>query len=225
MFGVIDTQDYQITGPRLEPIDLEEVKKQRRFSSTSLDTLFDMWIGAARQDFETQTGLSLLTTIREFALDAVPCDNRIELPRPPLQGIVSIGWTDGDGVEQTMDSGGYYMLPRRSEGDEFETFPTPGDVALVSGASWPSVASRRQALRIRYTCGFGDAPGSVPELIVYALNLFVGSAHKFSEQMQDGKSIQQLPYGAESVMMRAKWNARRILVPKYVYGTEPTWQG
>jgi len=225
MFGVIDTQDRQVTGPTIEPIDLEEVKKMRRFSSTSLDTLFDMWIGAARQDFETQTGLQLLTATREYALDAVPYGDRIELPRPPLRSIVSIVSDDGNGAEQTLDESNYYMLPRRSESDEFETFPTPGYVALVSGASWPTVATQRQSLRIRYTCGFGDAPGAVPELIAYALHLFVGSAHKFNEHMQDGKSIQELPYGVQHIMMTAKWNARRVLVPRYADWAVSAWQG
>lgn len=221
MTGVIDTQDYQITGPTIEPLDLEEVKKQRRFASTTLDTLFDMWIGSSRQDFETHTGVQLLTATREYAMDAFPCGDRIELSRPPLRGVVGVFY-DVDGEEQTFGADNYVVLPKDCETLEYETFPTPGYIALVSGASWPTPDTTRQSVRIRYTCGFGAAPGFVPELIVYALHLFVGAAHKYGEQIQEGKSqtLQELPYGAKEVMRKAQWNARRVLVPR-----SSTWLG
>jgi uncharacterized phiE125 gp8 family phage protein len=214
MSRVIETQDYQIIGPTLEPLDLEEVKKQRRFTSTSIDTLFDMWMGASRQDFESETGVQLLTATREYALDATPCADRIEIPRPPLRSIVSITYDDDSGVEQTFDSANYVVLPRQSDPQEFDTFPTPGYVALVSGASWPTVTCRRQALRIRYICGFGDAPGAVPELIQYALFMFVGTAHKYAESLQELRGSNLSIPGVDNVMMRAKWNARRVLAPR-----------
>ncbi len=45
----LPTMDTVIEGPTCEPLDLEEVKKQRRMSTsvTSLDPLFDLWIAAA----------------------------------------------------------------------------------------------------------------------------------------------------------------------------------
>ncbi len=218
MRGVIDTADYLIAGPTLEPIDLEEVKKQRRFSATSLDTLFDMWMSASRQDFETMTGLALLTQTREFALDAFPCQDlpdqdQIELPSPPVQAIVSLVY-DAGGEEQTLDAASYRLTPAVSDPPLFKTYPNRAKVALVAGASWPVAAIQRKAVRIRYTCGFGDAPGAVPEIIVYALNLFVGHAHKFSEEVQEGKVLQRLPYGAAQILFNAKWHAAQTLIPR-----------
>lgn len=223
MFGVIATQDYQITGPRIEPLDLEEVKKQRKFASTSLDTLFDMWIGASRQDFESDTGLQLLTSTREYALDAFPCDDLIELPRPPLRGIVGVFYDLG-GVEQTLSSDIYKILPKDAATLDYGTYPMPGYIALVSGASWPTPDTTRQAVRVRYICGFGDAPGAVPENIQYALMMYVGTAHKYGESLQELRGSNLSIPGVDDVMMRAKWNAKRVLEPRYSAWSTP-WRG
>lgn len=210
----IQTRDYLITGPTIEPLDLEEVKKQRRFSATSLDTLFDLWIGAARQDFEQMTGIQLLTATREYALDAFPGACAIQIPRPPLQAIVSITYGDAGGSpEQTVDAASYVVTPPLTDPPSADVYPSRSRVALVAGASWPTVTGQPGLVRIRYRCGFGDAPGAVPELIVYALQLFVGSAHKYSEDLLE-QTLERLPLGAQQVMRNAMWAAAQTLIPR-----------
>ncbi len=199
-----------MSGPSIEPLDLEEVKKQRRFSSTSLDTLFDMWISAARQDFVTLTGVELLTCVREQAMDCFPYGNQIELVRTPVQSILSVSYDDGDGVEQTLDAANYYLTPAVAQKDPY---PVRARLALVSGASWPAVASQPKAVRIRYVCGFGDTPGDVPELITYALYLFVGHAHRYSEEVQPIDTLTRLPLGAQQIIRQAQMNALSTLHP------------
>ncbi len=219
MRSLIDFTDVQIEGPTIEPLDLDEVKKQRRFSSTSLDTLFDIWTSAARQDFEEMTGLQLLTATREMALDGVPDGRAIQLGRAPVQAIVSVTYDDADGVEQTFDAANYTLLPKRTGAVGFETFPGLSSVVLNASASWPMLASSTtgttgQSLRIRYLCGFGDAPGAVPELIVYALHQFVGTAHKYGESLQDPKgTLQEIP-GVKQVLRNAR--TYRTLYPARV---------
>ncbi len=215
MRSLIDFTDVQIEGPRLEPLDLDEVKKQRRFSSTSLDTLFDIWTSAGRQDFETMTNLQLLTATREMALDGVPADREIQLSRAPVQSIVSITYDDGDQVEQTFSAANYTLVPKRSGAVGFETFPALASVALVGDASWPTTGTGSKSLRIRYICGYGDAPGAVPELIVYYLHMFVGTAHKYGEGVQQDArgSLLEIP-GVKQVLRSAR--TYRTLYPARV---------
>lgn len=207
----IDVMDTLVTGQTIEPIDLEEVKKQRRFSSTSIDTLFDMWISASRQDFETLTGLNLLTSVREQAMDCFPYCNEIELVKTPVQSIVSVTYDDGSGVAQTFDAANYYLTPAVAQK---EPYPSRARLSLINGVSWPTTVAQPKAVRIRYTCGFGDAPGDVPELITYALYLFVGHAHRFSEEVQQGPTLQRLPIGAQQIIRQAQMNALSTLGPR-----------
>ncbi len=209
MRSLIDFTDVQILGPSLEPLDLEEVKKARRFSSTSMDTLFDIWTSAARQEFETMTNLQLLTATREMALDGAPSDDEIELQVAPVQSIVSITYDDGNNDEQTFDAANYTLVPKRSGAVGFERFPDLARVTLVQNASWPTTGPGKKSLRIRYVCGFGDAPGDVPELIIYNLHMFVGTAHKYTEGLQDPKGTLATIPGVASVVRNAK-TVRRL---------------
>lgn len=208
---LIDYSDVLIAGPTIEPLDLEEIKKNRRFSSTTLDTLFDIWNSGGRQEFEAMTNLALITQTREFALDASPCQDQIQLSRAPVQSIDSVTFDDGSGDEQTFAAENYTLLPKRDGATGNDPYPDLGCVALVSGASWPSTTGRK-SLRIRYVCGFGDAPGAVPEIIVYYLHMFVGTAHKYGEGLQEPKTVLAMVPGVQQVLRNARtW---RTIVPE-----------
>lgn len=221
----IPYEDRLVTGPTLEPLDLEEVRKQRRFSSTSIDTLFDLWMGAARQQFEEETGLQLLTATRVFLLDEWPQWSCIYFNRGPVQSIVSVTYVDGDGAEQTMDAADYAMMPPLATVD---TYPTPGGIQLASGGSWPSAGTQKQAIRIQYVAGFGSAPGAVPEIIRQALYLYVGSFHQQGEESSD-KELFTLPVGVQMVIREAKGHMRRTVIPTRSSTSAAlwtsTWQG
>jgi len=212
MVGAYDIpyEDRLVTAPTMEPLDLEEVKKQRRFSATSLDTLFDTWIASARQQFEEETGLQLLTAGRVFLLDEVPAQSVIMVGRGPVQSIDAVTYLDSDGVEQTFDAANYAMVPPMATVD---TYPQPGGLRLASGSTWPTATTQTHCLRIAYTAGYGDAPGSVPEIIRYALMQYVGSFHQQGEETTD-KELYCLPVGAQMVIREAKGHMRRTVFPR-----------
>lgn len=209
--AAIGYSDSLLVAPTIEPKDIEEIKKQRRFASTSLDTLFDMWISAARQHFEEMTNLQLLTATRCFALDASPCQSQIQLGRAPVQSIVSVTYDDDSGEEQTFDAANYRLVGPNA----VDVYPPLRCVELVTGASWPT-GTGWKSLRINYKAGYGDAPGTVPEIIQYALMCYVGAFHKFGEELSN-EDLYCLPVGAQMVMRNAK--ALRTLVPR------STWLG
>lgn len=181
--------DYLIDGPAVEPLDLDEVKKQLRFTSTSEDTLIDLWISMARQYFEVRTGLQLITATWARTLDAQPSGS-IFLPRLPLQSIVSVSSDDGS-PETVLDASGYRLVAPAGP------FSGPGHVEMLS---WPGTRGR-----IVYKAGFGDAPGDVPELIRGALMMLVSYFHKFRAEAYEGKDIAQVPLGAEIIMRQYRY--------------------
>ncbi len=94
------------------------------------------------------------------------CDgDPLVLPNPPIIDIVGISYLDGAGVEQDLDNGAYELIGA-------ELWP-------VYGGSWPSLLSRREAVRITYEAGFDE----VPENIKSAILLAVGDMYRFRETM------------------------------------------
>jgi len=168
-----------ITGPTIEPIDLDETKRAMKFLSTTEDTLIDTWISAARHKFETKTGIQIMTATWEFWPDGFPVGGTIELPKWPLQTVVSTVYGDVGSPEHVVDSGTYRVVNPQG--------PTAGRgyLSIVSGSSWPSVTNEAKAVRIRYTAGFGDAPGAVPEYIKSILYFLVGNQFRFRSASQE----------------------------------------
>lgn len=200
--ALIPTADSLITGPSVEPLDLEEVKKHLRFGSTTEDSLIDAWISAARQYFEDQTGRQLITATWEYWLDQFPGDGEIELPHPPLQpqadgppatGVVSVKYRDTSGVLQTWAASNYVVVaPQGPQASR-------GRVTLADGITWPSTQPIAGAVQIRYTAGYGRAAGDVPELIRTALYMLVGHFHRHRADSTEA-ALSRLPLGASTLI-------------------------
>lgn len=189
-------EDLLLVPPVIEPLDLEEVKKQRRFSTTTLDTRFDAWIASARQQFEQLTGLQLITATRVFLMERFPVQPSIRFWRAPVQSVESVTYLDDSGVEQTLDPTTYEVYPPYVSKEAV----TPGGVQLVASASWPTSLDRPSAVRITYKAGFGDAAVDVPELIKdYALMQYIGDFHRFTENQSEAE-VYELPIGAKMVL-------------------------
>ncbi len=214
MNGLIDTMDSLIEGPTREPLDLDEVKKHLRFGSTTEDTLLDSWISAARQYIEEQTGRQIMTATWELWLTGSPAVGVIELPHPPLQSVISVAY-DADG-EQTFDAAGYQTAAPAGP------FCSRGRVSLLSGSAWPTFTSATQpnALRIRYTAGYGSTPGDVPDLIKSAMYLLIGHFHRNRSEVQDGNTLfMELPLGAAQIIRALKYSALPTLPHRSSYGS------
>src|SRR5690554_4645970 len=95
--------------PVLEPVTLNQVKSQLKFdvSDDSPDDDINDLIPAAREWCETYQNRAYITQTFELALDCWPLCNRIKLPRPPLQEIISLTYTDLYGSTLAWDSSNY----------------------------------------------------------------------------------------------------------------------
>lgn len=203
--------DVLITPPVIEPVDLDEVKKHLRFTSTSEDTLLDTYIAMARGFFEEATGRQLIAATWERRMEGFT--GPIELPHPPLLEIVSVTYDDGDGAAQTVDEADYTIHAPSGP------LAGRGILTTVSGVSWPTTAGLEGSVRVRYRAGYGEQPGDVPELIKGALYFLVGYFHQYRSEVfatTPGTSLEQLPIGAQQIIRSFKYSALPLRQPQRV---------
>jgi uncharacterized phiE125 gp8 family phage protein len=173
-----------------------------------------MWISAAREFWEEQTGRQLLTATWEYWLDAFPAHGSIELPHPPLQAVLSVKYDDSDGTEQVWDAANYRVIA--PAGDRAPR----GRLVLAAGGSWPTTLLQPAAVRIQYLAGYGDAPADVPELDQHVLMTLVGHFHKYGEAVQDAKNaLSDLPMGAKMIIQGRRLASLPTLQPRYSWAT------
>lgn len=152
--------------PNAEPVSLTEVKAYLRIDGAEYDDLLAPLVKAAREYCEAFQNRAYVTRTMELTIDVFP-DSPLALPRPPLQSVVSIMYTDADGAETVLDSS-YYVVDTVSE---------PGKLFLAPGKDWPDVElSVVNGVRIRFVAGYGTVY-DVPESAKTAIKLYV--AHRF----------------------------------------------
>jgi len=184
-----------VTPPAEEPITLAEAKAQCRIDSDDEDALLTGYIRAARRVAERISRRALITQTLELVLDGFPAHREIELPRPPLQSVVSVTYTDRDENEHALDSGSY-LVDADSE---------PGRIVLKSGYSWPSdTLQSANGVRVRFVAGYGGAE-DVPEEYKLGVKLLVGHYYENRENaMTSGAVPQEIPDGARSLFAGEK---------------------
>lgn len=186
-----------ITRPVLEPVTLAEARAHLRVTNTDEDTLITSLITAARQWAEEYTRRAFVTQTLEYRIPKFA--DRIYLPRPSLQYVVSVKYLDGDEALQTLAS--TYWVEHTSD-------VSVGYIQRAPTQTWPSVADRDDAVRIQYVAGYAD-PGSptagiggVPEAIRRAILLLLGDAFRNRDApMEASKTVEYLlsPYRDFSV--------------------------
>src|SRR5678809_194962 len=100
-----------ITPPEETPVTLEEAKAHLRIDHDDDDVYVQGLIDAATGMVDGRygsLGRALEPQTWELVLDRFPCwPYHICIPLPPLLSVDSITYTDGDDVEQTIDSADY----------------------------------------------------------------------------------------------------------------------
>lgn len=188
-----------ITAPEEEPVSLAEAKAHLRLEHEDEDSVINLLIRASRRRAEEFLGRALVEQTWELVLDAFP-DAEIKLPRPPLLEVVSIKYDDEDGDEQTLPTEDYAI----------DTVSKPGWV--VPADTWPTTLDAINAVRIRYTAGYGptaDSPvelaSGVPEDIKAGILLFLAHLYANREAVVVGQAAVALPMGVEAL-----WQPYRV---------------
>lgn len=138
--------------PPYEPVSLAEARLYCNIDSdiTAQDAVITAMIVAARERAEDITGRAFVERRLELRLDQFPTDSQqaIEIPFPPLQLVEYIRYTDTSGTEHEMSG----------SPDQFftDTGSTPGRIAPLYGASWPSSNGMPGNVRIGFRCGYAQ---------------------------------------------------------------------
>ena len=153
-----------IIPPAVEPVTLGDVKAQLRIDADDhdYDDVLSPLIVAAREWCEGYQNRAYITQTLELALDHWPCRDYIELPRPELQSVTSVTYTDDEGVTDTWAPSHYVV----------DDYAFVARLVRAKGIWWPSVClAAANGVKVRYIAGYGDAPDNVPQRIKQAIIL------------------------------------------------------
>ncbi len=171
-----------ITAPATEPVTLAEVKAHLRCGDDE-DALIGVLIQAAREHAEHLLGRALITQTWERVIDEFP-PVEIELGMPPVVSLTQITYVDTAGAEQTL-SGALYTL----DADRL-----PGWALPAVDTEWPDTLDTANAVRVRFTCGYGAA-SAVPAAVKSWILLRIGTLYKMREEVVVGVSVADIPGG------------------------------
>lgn len=223
---VLTEVDSLIVAPAAPAVSLAYAKLHIRALGTTDDTLATNWIAAATQYVEEQSGRQLITATREVWLDAFPgtwtsawrgpWGMRIEIPHPPLQTIVGVHYIDGNGVLQSVSTGGSPDEPLYLVKAPVGPYCTRGWIEPLAGQVWPIARRESGAVRIQYTCGYGDGQDDLPELLQGIVCFLVGHFDQFRSAVHEARRGQmlELPYGVEVMLNGFKYSAYPRMVER-----------
>lgn len=155
-----------VEAPAAEPVSTSDFATQVRVTLDSSEmALVAAMLTAARQLAESTCAIQLINATYELRLDQFPCDRFIELTRVPLQDVLSVKYTDPNGIEQTLSTSTYTVDKRWTPDQMPASIPTPGRILLNVDQFWPATQFRPNAVRIQFKAGFGIAGTSVPPAI------------------------------------------------------------
>jgi len=184
-----------VTDPAAEPVTLSEVKAQLGISGTDHDTRLNRLIPLVREYVENYTGRALITQTWDYFADSFP--KKIEIPKPPLQSITTLKYTDTDGTQQTLSSSLYTV----------NTNMEPGYIVPAYNEDWPDIRDVPDAVEIRFVAGYGTASTNVPQGLRHGILLLIGHWFENTEESQPF-NLTSIPYGVPALLDQYRvWRA------------------
>lgn len=188
-----------ITPPAVEPVDLDEAKSQCRVDGAADNEFLLSLIAQARQTIEDMAHRAFIAQTWRLSLDRWPVCDYISLPRPPLQAVTSVVYTDSAGVATTL--GATVANVWTSDTLEVDSDSEPGRIYLKYGWSWPTVTLKlANPIQITYVAGYGDEPGDVAAVWKRAILLLVGHWYENREATISGTIVKEIPLGVQSLI-------------------------
>lgn len=158
-------------------------------TNTTEDPILSSLIKAARQQAEALTERSLITQTLKLTLSAFPGSRNIYLPRPNLQSVTSITYTDAEGSGQTLSTDAYDVQTG-----------WPAVISLADGYSWPTVKKTLGAVEITYVAGYGDARSDIPEEIRVAIQVLATTWYNNRDSLIIGTNASEVPMMAKYML-------------------------
>jgi uncharacterized phiE125 gp8 family phage protein len=155
----------RIVPPVSELLTLEQVRDHLRLDACGSppehpdDALLQALIDAATQELDAADGFlgrALCSQTWELYLD--DWNERVFLPFPPLQSVLSVHYQPPEGAEATLHPSLYQVVKG-----------APSELVPAYGQSWPITKEKKDAIRIRFVCGYGTALDVPAPIKQYAL--------------------------------------------------------
>lgn len=183
-----------VTAPTVEPISLEEARKNSRVAEEEDDDIVTSMIVAARTYFEETDNRRLCTQTWQMKLDFFPLGNSIiELPLRPVREVSHIKYTDTDGMEQTLAADLYQT-------DINSMFAR---IKPAIGQHWPLARhGLLNPIEIEFVVGYDGETivGGIPENLKRALLILTGHFYENREATAAGLPIAPVPIDRKSVV-------------------------
>ena len=164
-----------VTPPAVEPVSAAEMRQWLKAGDDVDDDLIAGLVAAAREAAELYTGRAFITRTLKMTLDGfggrgpwfpghydLPVDyfdaampNRIELPTPPVQSVLSVTTYDSANAATVYPAPNYRLCG--------------SGVALNDGYYWPSSLRSCAPAEIVYVAGYGGTPADVPAMVRTAI--------------------------------------------------------
>tara|TARA_R100001443_G_scaffold609_1_gene2464 strand:- start:335 stop:913 length:579 start_codon:yes stop_codon:yes gene_type:complete len=178
---------YQvITAASTFPVSLTEAKSHLKVDTSADDTYIESIIKAATQLTEEYTNRFFINTvIQQYASSFAELQT---LFKSKVNSVDSVLYYDSDNSLQTLSASVY----------DTQLNYEPSQIQLADGQSFPSITKRNDAVRVRYTVGYGSSASDVPEIIKQAILLTIGNFYQNRASVITGKTATELP-------MNVKW--------------------
>jgi uncharacterized phiE125 gp8 family phage protein len=186
---------HLVTAPTSEPITTAAAKLHLRVDHSLDDDLIDTLCSAARQVVETGTGRKCITQTWDLKLDSFPC-GAIVLPFPPVTSITSVSYVDANGTTQTWSSALYTTdVPPGADSAPARIYP-------IYSESYPTIRSQRNAVTVRFVCGFTST--TVPAGMLAAMKLLIGNWYANRESQVVGTIAVELKDALQTLTWQHK---------------------
>lgn len=183
----------RIAAPDREPVTLTEAKRHLRVDGNEEDGDIESLIITAREYCEGYQNRAYVSQTWEYILDQYP-DYKFEIPKPPLQSVISIKYTDTESVERTVPASDYIV-----DTDSFK-----GRVVLGFGKQWPTVILQPiNGFRVRFVCGYG-APADVPMKVKQAMKLLIGYWYANREAAATGTVSAEVEFSVHALLKQER---------------------
>lgn len=198
--------------PAAEPFTADDAKLHCRIVDSSEDALIATYAKAARLHVENRCGAKLIN--QTVLLQCSSWNDLRKIPIYPLVSVTSIKYLDENNVEQTLDPSVYQVIAGRN-----------ASIYLKQGQSWPSLYNAIEtvwpvtgvyphnyfpgqsstvpdAIRISAVFGFGSNGAAIPEPILLAMYVLVGTWYENREDFVPSArtAIQTIPDGVDALL-------------------------
>ncbi len=177
----------QKTGPAFPVVSDADAKAWLRVTSSAEDGLIAGLVEAATSYLDGADGV-LGRVLVSRSWEMVTADFPDVIPLAPVTSITSIAYLDDDGATQTVAPENYRLIAS----DDHAV------IELVDGASWPTPASRSDAVTVEFVAGYGDV-NDVPPPICTAVKMLTGLWYENRLAATD-KSFSELPFGVRALL-------------------------